>query len=131
MRVHKITFAALAVAASLSLTACNDEDTTGQGDPSAASSSSSSDSGSGSGGSAQDGGKDSGGQNSGGQGEDAGTGSDANSKVGKCRTDDLDISAQDNTIDGDTEGSVAVTMLNSGGKDCMLSGFAGVDLKTS
>ncbi|MGW6056670.1 DUF4232 domain-containing protein [Streptomyces sp. NPDC055189] len=129
MRVHKLTFAALAVAASLSLTACNDEDVAGQGDPSAASSSSS-DSGSGSGGSEQGGGKDSGGK-SGGQGTDAGAGSEENADLAKCRTDDLEISAQDSTIDGDTEGTVAVTMLNGGGKDCAISGFAGVDLKTS
>ncbi|WP_326813209.1 hypothetical protein OIE62_33715 [Streptomyces scopuliridis] len=37
MRVHKLAFAALAVVASLSLTACNEEDLTGQGDPASAS----------------------------------------------------------------------------------------------
>ncbi|WP_371527399.1 DUF4232 domain-containing protein [Streptomyces sp. NBC_01283] len=135
----RVAAAVLTMAASLSLTACNGDDTTGQGDPSAASSASSSGGGSGkddagsggSGGSEQGGGKDSAGKDSGGQGTAAGSGSGQNASVGKCRTDDLDISASDTTIDGDNEGSVAVTFLNSGGKGCVLSGFAGIDLKTS
>ena len=113
MRVHKLTFAALAVAAGLSLTACqNDDDGTGQSAPSSASSSG--------GGSEQGGGK-----------ESAGTGSDENNEVGKCRTDELEITAADRTIDGDGEGTVAVTLKNGGGRDCAISGHAGVDLKTS
>ncbi|MFB7528341.1 DUF4232 domain-containing protein [Streptomyces sp. NPDC056178] len=131
MRAQKLTFAALAVVAGLSLTACqNGEDDLGQTAPSSASSASSASGGSGSGGTNQDGGKDSAGQGSGGQGTAAGTGSNANSKVGKCRTDDLDITASDSTIDGDTEGTVAVEFKN-GGRDCVLSGYAGIDLKTS
>ncbi|MEE1744399.1 MULTISPECIES: DUF4232 domain-containing protein [unclassified Streptomyces] len=132
MRVQKLTFAALAVVAGLSLTACqNGEDDLGQVAPSAASSASSASGGSGSGGSAaQDGGKDSAGQGTGGQGTSAGNGSEANSKVGKCRTDDLDITATDSTIGGDTEGTVAVEFKN-GGPDCVLSGYAGIDLKTN
>ncbi|GGV26035.1 hypothetical protein GCM10010277_07350 [Streptomyces longisporoflavus] len=133
MRVHKLTFAALAVAASLSLTACNDEDAAG-GDPAPASSSSSADGGSGadgSGGSEQGGDKDSAGKSSGGQGADAGAGSGEDGKLAKCHTDELEFSAQDSTIDGDTEGTVAVTLQNGGGRDCAISGFAGVDLKTS
>ncbi|MER8087922.1 DUF4232 domain-containing protein [Streptomyces sp. NPDC094048] len=131
MRVQKLTFAALAVVAGLSLTACqNGEDDLGQTAPSSASSASSAGGGSGSGGTNQDGGKDSAGKGSGGQGTAAGTGSNVNSKVGKCRTDDLDITASDSTIDGDTEGTVAVEFKN-GGRDCVLSGYAGVDLKTS
>ncbi|MFF1710940.1 DUF4232 domain-containing protein [Streptomyces sp. NPDC058268] len=134
--------AALTVAASLSLTACNGDDVTGQGDPSAASSASSSDSGSGSsgggsgsGGSEQGGGKDSAEKSSAGQGTAAGSGgsgqSDQSAALGKCRTDDVDASASDSTIDGDDEGSVAVELKNVGGKDCVMSGFAGVDLETS
>ncbi|WP_329197482.1 DUF4232 domain-containing protein [Streptomyces sp. NBC_01435] len=132
MRVQKLTFAALAVVAGLSLTACqNGEDDLGQVAPSSASSASSASGGSGSGGSAaQDGGKDSAGQGTGGQGTSAGNGSEANSKVGKCRTDDLDITATDSTIGGDTEGTVAVEFKN-GGPDCVLSGYAGIDLKTN
>lgn len=132
MRIRKLTFAALAVAVSLSLTACNDEDLTGQGDPSAAStvspSSGGSDSGSDSG-SEQDGGQDKG---SGGQqdtGADSGSGDSGGAE--KCRTDDLDISASDGTIDGDAEGLVVVEFKNLGGEDCVLAPYAGVDLKTS
>ncbi|WP_447040190.1 DUF4232 domain-containing protein [Streptomyces sp. DSM 118878] len=143
MRVRKLTFAALAVAAGLSLTACNGDDGTAQGDKSSASSESSSEGGSGSGGSEQGGGEgsagssdsagtNSGGKSSGGQeSATAGSGSDANTKVGKCRTDELEVTATDGTVGGDTEGTVAVTFKNGGGRDCSLSGYAGVDLKTS
>ncbi|ARX80776.1 MULTISPECIES: DUF4232 domain-containing protein [Streptomyces] len=136
MRVHKLTFAALAVAATLSLSACNDGDDSAGDSPSPESTASSSSGGSGSGGSDQEGGKDSGGkdsagQSSGGQGAATGGGSDTSAKVGKCRTDELDITATDSTVDGDTEGTVAVTFKNGSGKDCALTGFAGVDLKTS
>lgn len=141
MRVRKLTFAALAVAAGLSLTACNGDDSTAQGDSSSASSASSAGGGSDKGGSEQgagndSGGKDSGGQDSagkssGGQSTAGGTGSNEDGAIGKCRTDELDVTASDSTIDGDTDGSVAVTFQNGGGRDCALSGFAGVDLKTS
>ncbi|WP_335938871.1 DUF4232 domain-containing protein [Streptomyces sp. PTD5-9] len=132
MRVHKLAFAVLAVAASLSLTACqNDDDGTGQSDPSSASTVSSTSGGSGSGGSDQGGGKAPAGNGADGQGTAAGTGSDENGKAGKCRTDELEITATDSTIDGDTDGTVAVTLKNGGGRDCTLSAYAGVDLKTS
>ncbi|WP_030675653.1 DUF4232 domain-containing protein [Streptomyces sp. NRRL B-1347] len=141
MRVRKLTFAALAVAAGLSLTACDGDDDSGRNDSSSSSSSSSSAGGSGSGGTEQDGGKgssdkdspgkDSAAKGSGGQGATAGSGSDADAKGGKCRTDELDVTASDSTIDGDTEGTVAVTFKNGGGRDCTLSGYAGVDLKTA
>ncbi|MBF6048521.1 DUF4232 domain-containing protein [Streptomyces sp. NRRL B-1677] len=75
-------------------------------------------------------GKDSAGKDSSGKGTAAGGGSGANGKVGKCRTDDLEITASDSTITGDTDGTVAVTLKNLG-HDCAISGFAGVDLKTS
>ncbi|WP_331755332.1 DUF4232 domain-containing protein (plasmid) [Streptomyces sp. NBC_00846] len=148
MRVQKLTFAALAVVAGLSLTACqNGDEDMGQSAPSSASTASSTSGGSGSGSSGQDGGKDSGGkgsggqgttggqgsggQGSGGQGTTAGTGSSENGKVGKCRTDELEITAIDSTIDGDPDGTVAVELKNGGSRDCVLSGYAGVDLKTS
>ncbi|MFD7051750.1 DUF4232 domain-containing protein [Streptomyces mirabilis] len=136
MRVHKLTFAALAVAAGLSLTACqNDNAGTGQSDPLSPSSVSSSGGGSDSGSSDQGGAKNSAGTssatNSGGTGTAAGTGSNANAKVGKCRTDELEITAKDNTIDGDPDGTVVVTLTNHSGRDCTVSGYAGVDLKTS
>ncbi|MGW7069599.1 DUF4232 domain-containing protein [Streptomyces sp. NPDC054855] len=135
-RTLRIAAAALTVAASLSLTACNGDDVTGQGDPSAASSASSSgggseQSGSGSGGTEQGGGKDSAGKTSGGQGTAAGSGAGNVERAEKCRTDDLDISASDSTIDGDDKGSVAVTFKNPGDRGCLLSGFAGIDLKTN
>ncbi|MGW1841328.1 DUF4232 domain-containing protein [Streptomyces sp. NPDC001966] len=132
MRVRKLTFAALVVAAGLSLTACqNGEDDLGQDAPSSSAGASSTSGGSGSGGSEQAGGKDSAGKGSGGQGTAAGTGSNENGKVGKCRTDELEITATDSTIGGDTDGTVAVEFKNGGGRDCVLSGYAGVDLKTS
>ncbi len=125
MRVRKLTFAAVAVAAGLALTACNGDDVAVQPDESSAASASSSGDGSGTGGSQQDGGKDSAGDDS------AGSGSGANAEVGKCRTDELEVTATDTTIEGDADGSVAVTFKNGGGHDCGLSGYAGVDLKTS
>ncbi|MFD7819210.1 DUF4232 domain-containing protein [Streptomyces sp. NPDC059785] len=120
MRVRKLTFAALAVAAGLSLTACNGDDGTAQSDGVSASSGSASDSASASAGSKQAGGTDS---------TASGSGTDA--EADKCRTDDLNITASDTTITGDDEGSAAVTFKNGGGHDCALSGYAGVDLKTS
>ncbi|PWI45020.1 DUF4232 domain-containing protein [Streptomyces sp. ICBB 8177] len=146
MRVHKLTFAALAVVTSLSLTACQNDGggTTGQKDPSAASTASSqgggagADGGSGQGGGAQnsDGagsaGNGSAGKGSSAQGTAAGSGSGAADGTGKaawCRTDELEITAVDNTIDGDPERTVVVTMKNHGGRDCTISGYAGVDLQ--
>ncbi|MFC8077640.1 DUF4232 domain-containing protein [Streptomyces sp. NPDC057307] len=123
MRVRKLTFAALAIATALSLTACNDEDLTGQADPSSTSTGSSApdDAGSdGSGGSDEEGGK----------GTVAGTGSNENGKIGKCRTDELDITASDATVGGDAEGTVAVEFKNGAGRDCALAAYAGVDLGT-
>ncbi|MET9658059.1 DUF4232 domain-containing protein [Streptomyces sp. NPDC006510] len=59
----------------------------------------------------------------------AGTGSNGQSG-GICRSDELEISAVDNTIDKE-EGVVTVQFKNGGGRDCTISGFAGVDLKTA
>ncbi|MEU7049097.1 DUF4232 domain-containing protein [Streptomyces eurythermus] len=142
MRVNTITVAALAVVAGLSLTACqSDGDATSQGTSSAAPASASSTGGSGtgaskgdsaSGGSAQDGATVSAGKKTGkGQGTSAGTGSTKDGKTGKCRTDELEVKATDHTIDGDPGGTVVVEFTNGGGRDCVLSGYAGVDLKTN
>ncbi|MET4923263.1 DUF4232 domain-containing protein [Streptomyces sp. PSRA5] len=120
MRVRKLTFAALAIATALSLTACNDEDLTGQADPSSTSTGSSAPDGAGSGSSDEESGK----------GTVAGTGSNENGETGKCRTDELDITASDATVGGDTEGTVAVEFKNGAGRDCALSAYAGVDLGT-
>jgi len=143
MRVHKLTFAALAVAAGLSLTACqNDDAGAGQSDSSSTPTASSGSNASSSGGSSDAGSSEQGGakastgtssdgSSSGGTGTAAGTGSDANAKVGKCRTDELEITAKDNTIDGDPDGTVVVELTNGGGRDCTIAGYAGVDLKTN
>ncbi len=131
MRINKVTIAALAVVAGLSLTACqNDEDTAGPSSSSAASTTPSTSEGasySGQGAAETNAGKGSGEE----QGTATGTGSDNEGKVGKCRTDELEVTATDNTIDGDPDGTVAVTFTNGGGRDCSISGYAGVDLKTS
>jgi hypothetical protein len=149
MRVHKLTFAALAVAAGLSLTACqsgNDNAGNGQSDPSSSSSAStgggsnsnSSSTGGGSGTNASDRSgtsSGSGSQGSGGTGKTAGSGAGsgtgASAKTGKCLTAGLKITAQDGTIGGDTDGTVVVTLTNRSGHDCTVAGYAGVDLKTN
>ncbi|MEU9098905.1 DUF4232 domain-containing protein [Streptomyces sp. NPDC048361] len=145
MRVRKLTFAALAVAAGLSLTACQSDDGSTQSDPPAASNASSagggSDSGSGTG-TDQGSGKNTGGTggssgtgSTGGKATSAGAGSSGSGGsakgVAKCRTLDLNITAKDATVGGDAERTVAVEFMNSSGHDCMVSGFAGVDLKTN
>ncbi|MFJ3420768.1 DUF4232 domain-containing protein [Streptomyces sp. NPDC086082] len=150
MRVHKLTFAALAVAAGLSLTACqsgNDNAGNGQSDPSSTSAAStgggsdsnSSSTGGGSGTNASDrsgtstGTGTSSGSGSKGSGKTAGSGSGtgASARTGKCLTAGLKITAQDGTIGGDTDGTVVVTLTNRSGHDCTVAGYAGVDLKTN
>ncbi|OKI99503.1 hypothetical protein AMK18_20585 [Streptomyces sp. CB01249] len=129
MRAHKITLAALVVAAGLSLTACQNDgdDTAATTDPSSVATTSPSAGGAGSDGSdaaspeASSGGKDT----------TAGAGTGEQSTSGKCRTDGLKITAIDNFIDGDPQGTVAVEMKNTSGRDCVIAGFAGVDLKTN
>ncbi|BET48532.1 DUF4232 domain-containing protein [Streptomyces tendae] len=140
MRVRKLTLAAMALAAGLSLTACqNDDGGSDQGAaPPASSAASSSNGGSGSAGSDQQDGSDSAGKSpngtdgtdgTGGSGGTGGTGEDA--KAAKCSTDELEITAIDATVGGDAEGTVAVDLKNGGGRDCSLAGYAGVDLKTN
>ncbi|MGW4551326.1 DUF4232 domain-containing protein [Streptomyces violaceorubidus] len=139
MRVRKLTLAAMALAAGLSLTACQNDDGTDQSAaPPAASTASSSNGGSGSAGSDQEGGTDSADKTpdgTGGSGSTGGTGgtggTDEDGKAAKCRTDELEFTAMDATIDGDTEGTVAVDLKNGGGRECTLAGYAGVDLKTN
>ncbi|MCM9076532.1 DUF4232 domain-containing protein [Streptomyces spororaveus] len=132
MRVHQLTFAALAVAAGLTLTACqNGEDGTAQGGPSPSSTSSSSSTAptapaAPAPATSSDGEGKTAGTNTG-----SGSGSGESGKAGKCRTDDLEITAIDSTVGGDTDGTVAVQLKNRGGGDCTLSEYAGVDLKTS
>ncbi|MFE9479960.1 DUF4232 domain-containing protein [Streptomyces spororaveus] len=132
MRVHQLTFAALAVAAGLTLTACqNGEDGTAQGGPSPSSTTSSSSTAptapaAPAPATSSDGKGKTAGTNTG-----SGSGSGESGKAGRCRTDDLEITAIDSTVGGDTDGTVAVQLKNRGGGDCTLSEYAGVDLKTS
>ncbi|WP_433894377.1 DUF4232 domain-containing protein [Streptomyces sp. CA-111067] len=145
MRVHTIPLAALVLAASLSLAACSGDggdSADGASAPAASSTPSPADS-SGSGGSQQDGGtaspeKTTTGSEQGGSNESAGstdqtapTGSSGSGKPGRCGTDDLKITASNTTIDGDPTPSVTVTLKNSGGRDCTIYGYAGVNLNTS
>ncbi|MCK1796905.1 DUF4232 domain-containing protein [Streptomyces sp. XM4193] len=133
MRVHKLTFAALAVAASVSLTACGGDSDNAKDDNASSSASS------------QDSGKDDGKDSSDGESDeqdpaaepdaDSGSGSDSDSgdkgKPDTCSTDELEITAQDSTIGGDSTKTVTVTLKNGGGRDCAVGGYAGVDLNTS
>lgn len=144
MRVRKLTFATLAVVATLSLTACQGGDDEGKAkdDSSSTATESSSDGGSGTAG-GSDGGSDggsgtAGGSGSGGSDEAGGENTDSSSgsqeggvTTGKCRTDALEFKVVDTYVDGDSIGSVAVELKNSGGDVCTVSGFAGVDLKTN
>ncbi|WP_413759473.1 DUF4232 domain-containing protein [Streptomyces sp. MMBL 11-3] len=128
MRAHRMTLIALTVVAGLSLTACNGDDTPS---PAASSSSDATSAGAGEGsGESAGAGTSTGSPGTGGK-ESAGGDSDAADRNGTCRTDALKITAIDNSISGDDVGSVAVTFVNDGGRDCTLSGFAGVDLKTA
>ncbi|QFX82460.1 DUF4232 domain-containing protein [Streptomyces sp. SYP-A7193] len=130
MRVRKLTLAAMALAAGLSLTACQNDDGTDQSaTPPAASAPSAADGGSGSAGSDQEGGTGSGGKTPNGSGGTGGSGEDG--RTAKCRTDELEITAIDATVGGDDRGTVAVDLKNGGGRDCTLEGYAGVDLKTN
>ncbi|MER7144428.1 MULTISPECIES: DUF4232 domain-containing protein [Streptomyces] len=143
MRVRKLTFAALAVAAGLSLTACQSDDGSPAPSDSAASNASSAGGGSGSAGANASAGSGTGadqgsGKGTGGTGKgtaagtgSSGSGGSAKGSGGKCRTNDLNITASDATVGGDKERTVAVEFTNTSGHDCMVSGFAGVDLKTN
>ncbi|MEV5336358.1 DUF4232 domain-containing protein [Streptomyces werraensis] len=120
MRVTKLTIAALAAVAGLSLTACdNGEDIAADPQPAASSPAAPS-----TGGADTDQDQDQ-------EGAAAGTGSDEDGTADACRTDELEVTASDVTIEGDTVGTVAVEFTNGGGRDCTLTGYAGVDLKTN
>ncbi|MFJ5228453.1 DUF4232 domain-containing protein [Kitasatospora sp. NPDC088391] len=117
MRVRKLTFAVLAATAALTLTACQDDETgtAAQGAPAA-------------------------GQKSAAPSTAATSAAPAkgstppaagSAKAGECRTADLTVTAADRTIGGDADRTVVVEFKNHSGKDCTVSGYAGVDLKTS
>ncbi|GAA4968937.1 DUF4232 domain-containing protein [Yinghuangia aomiensis] len=146
-RRQTVLASAALVAGALLMTACQDSDSgAAQGASSNASngqapaSPNTSNSGGSQGGNSQgsQGGSQGGGDNStgksssGGQGTSAGNGTTSgggSGKASKCRTDELKVTALDNTISGDRDGSVAVTFKNNG-PDCSMAGFAGVNLKT-
>ncbi|MCP9988612.1 DUF4232 domain-containing protein [Streptomyces sudanensis] len=151
---RKAVVTAMGLAAVLSLTACNGEENIGAGTPTAPSASvggatGSTTSGSGGGSSAGPdtsgssagsdtsgsggSGSDSGGSSSGGSPSgraDGGGGSDSDGTTGICRTRGLRIDAVDNSTD-DEAGVVTVSLRNSGSGPCRISGYAGVDLRTS
>ena len=129
-------FAALGVAATLSLTACGGGDDSASGSSGKGSSSSSSSS-------SEGGAKAEGGSGSGseaGTGSGSGAGKDAKaeaagngaaktgSKVTFCKTQDLAIDAADAAPDAN-EGRINITMINRGSTTCSATGFAGVDIK--
>ncbi|MFD9634392.1 DUF4232 domain-containing protein [Streptomyces violascens] len=127
--------AAIGLAASLSLTACNNGDDSAQA-PSAQGSSSASSSG---GGSTSGSASGSGGSQTGKAKPGTGTGTSSSSGGGNgggtgggkgkfCRTGDLTIEAVDSSPDK-TTGDVTVQMTNKGASTCSVTGFAGVDLK--
>ncbi|MFG2640975.1 DUF4232 domain-containing protein [Streptomyces sp. NPDC048370] len=134
----KSLLAGLTLVSTLSLTACNG-DTTGANGTSSASPSSATtggnggsdkpSSGSSTAGTTAGNSSDGSGKSSG-EGTTAGTGSNTGKPTGICRSDELEISAVDNTIDT-SEGIVTVQFKNGGGRDCTINGFAGVDLKTA
>ncbi|MEU9993370.1 DUF4232 domain-containing protein [Streptomyces sp. NPDC048045] len=142
-RRKALLVSAALVGGALLMTACQDTDSGAAHSSSSAASAGkdATSSGSSTTGSNQDGGKDasgsgssgsgSAGKGSGGQGTAAGAGSGESAKVGKCRTDELKITAVDSTITGDPDGTVAVELKNKGSRSCAMSGYAGVDLKTS
>ncbi|MFB7949291.1 DUF4232 domain-containing protein [Kitasatospora phosalacinea] len=132
MRARTLALTTLAVAAALTLTACQDDGTdTAQGAPSTAatapkSAAAPSTAAPAAAPPATAAPAGTGGSTGGSTGGAAGTG-----KAAKCLTADLTITAVDATITGDAEGTVAVELKNHSGKDCTITGYAGVDLKAA
>ncbi|MBO8189499.1 DUF4232 domain-containing protein [Streptomyces spirodelae] len=138
MRARKLTLAALALAAGLSLTACQgNEDSNADANANTHASGGSSSSSKGSSGSSSGGGSSSSsssssssGGNSGGSGSkenaaDSAPGSGGGQiTTGPCKTSDLAFG----TSHGMGEGDLIVRMKNTGGDACSLKGFPGVDL---
>ncbi|GHB23588.1 hypothetical protein GCM10010331_07690 [Streptomyces xanthochromogenes] len=151
MKLTRIAaLAALGVAATFSLTACNGDDSSngqaaGSSSSSAPSAPATADSGSsdssgssGSSASSNGGSKSSGGGSTAGAGKSGSAKGSANGAVngtsksdGKtkfCKTQDLAIDAQNAAADK-TSGRVNITMINRGSTTCSATGFAGVDIK--
>ncbi|WP_432165230.1 DUF4232 domain-containing protein [Streptomyces sp. bgisy031] len=122
MRVQKFSLLAVAVAAGLSLTACQSGDgsSAGSDDSSSAQSSGSQNSG----GSSASAGK---GTGTAGSGATAGgsSGSASGTGTGACKTSQLAFSSSG----GMAEGTLIVNLKNTGSATCTLKGFPGADLK--
>ncbi|MBM7171394.1 DUF4232 domain-containing protein [Streptomyces sp. G44] len=135
-RTSKTLLAGLTLLSALSLTACNGDDGSDASSsagpkPTAVSDSAGTDSGgTDSGGSSGSDGSDGGSGSGSGGGTTAGTGSDQDGKAGTCRSDELEVTAHDNSTDK-TEGIVTVVFKNGGGRDCTINGYAGVGLKSA
>ncbi|MEE1797268.1 DUF4232 domain-containing protein [Streptomyces sp. JV176] len=134
MKYTRITaLAAIGVAATLSLTAC---DSDGSGKDSSSKSSSSSSSSSTDGGSKPAGGSGSVGSEAGNAKSGSGEGTEARAnaatetggKVTFCKTEDLAIDATDAAPDAKS-GRIDITMINRGSATCSATGFAGIDIK--
>ncbi|MFE9554968.1 DUF4232 domain-containing protein [Streptomyces sp. NPDC006703] len=133
MNYTRITvLAAVGLAATLSLTACDNNDSgnnsSSQTSPSSAPSSSDS-------GSKPEGAGSAAGNAKSGSGQDTAAGSGAangetktSSKSTFCKTEDLAIDAQDAATDK-SSGRINITMINRGSTTCSATGFAGVDIK--
>ncbi|MEU7648682.1 DUF4232 domain-containing protein [Streptomyces huasconensis] len=124
----KTLLAGLTLLGALSLTACNGDDGA-DASSSAGTKPTAVSEGAGSDGAGSDGGSGSGSGGSGG-GTTGSTGADQNDKAGTCRSDELEVTAHDNSTDK-TEGIVTVVFKNGGGRDCAISGYAGVNLKSA
>ncbi|MFJ1646133.1 DUF4232 domain-containing protein [Streptomyces sp. NPDC088258] len=131
--------AAIVVAATLSLTACDGDDvgTDSSSNSSSSSSSSSSDGGSkAEGGANSEGGSGSDGSQAGnaksGSGEGTGAAASGATETGGevafCKTEDLAIDATDAAPDADS-GRIDIAMINRGSTTCSATGFAGVNIK--
>ncbi|MFC8719305.1 DUF4232 domain-containing protein [Kitasatospora sp. NPDC057198] len=129
MRVRKLAFATLTVAAALTLTACQDDgtDSSAQAAPVAPAASTAAPAAPATPAAAPSGGQSKGAAPKGGTTPAAAPAG----KAAKCRTADLTITATDQTISGDPENTVVVALKNHSGKDCTISGYAGVDLKAA
>ncbi|WP_405700616.1 DUF4232 domain-containing protein [Streptomyces sp. NBC_01383] len=134
MKYTRITaLAAIGVVATLSLTACGNDDSGKDSSAKGSSSASSSNSSSSGGGSKSEGGSEAGSAKSG-SGEDTESRAAANGatttggKTTFCKTEDLAIDAMDAAPDEES-GRIDITMINRGSTTCSATGFAGVDIK--
>ncbi|MEV4046604.1 DUF4232 domain-containing protein [Streptomyces sp. NPDC049744] len=131
--MRKLVFTTLAVAAAVSLTACQNDDVSGKvSDKSSTSAASSEVSATSSGGvsgpSSTDQGSETDSARNDSSRQDTTSGNAGNAK---CRTDQLTITATVSPDSSDQDPSVTVAMKNTGGQACTTFGFAGVDLQTN